>query len=87
MVELLERHAPLVLGAEVGHSRFKTGAYGFWRTHVRVLAEAAGAVDPDVLADVLLAPLAPELFLHQTSRGVPAERLVRTLRELALRSL
>jgi AcrR family transcriptional regulator len=83
MVELLERHAPLVLGAEVGHSRFKTGAYGFWRTHVRVLAEAAGAPDPDVLADVLLAPLAPELFLHQTSRGMPTERITAALRQLA----
>jgi AcrR family transcriptional regulator len=83
MVELLERHAPLVLGTEVGHSRFTTGAYGFWRTHVRVLAEAAGAPNPDVLADVLLAPLAPELFLHQTSRGVPAERITVTLRRLA----
>lgn len=87
MVGLLERHAPLVLGAEVGHSRFTTGAYGFWRTHVRVLAEAAGAADPDVLADVLLAPLAPELFLHQTSRGVSSERITAALRQLALRSL
>ncbi|QKV79255.1 TetR/AcrR family transcriptional regulator [Amycolatopsis sp. Hca4] len=83
MVQLLERHAPLVLGAEVGHSRFTTGAYGFWWTHVRVLCEAAGAADPDVLADVLLAPLAPELFLHQASRGVPPERIAATLRWLA----
>ncbi|KDN19911.1 TetR/AcrR family transcriptional regulator [Amycolatopsis rifamycinica] len=83
MVELLTRHAPLVLGAEVGHSRFTTGAYGFWRTHIRVLAEAAGAPDPDVLSDVLLAPLAPELFLHQTSRGVPVERILAALRQLA----
>jgi len=36
-----------------------------------------------VLADVLLAPLAPELFLHQTSRGVPVERITATLRTLA----
>ncbi|MEQ0564605.1 helix-turn-helix domain-containing protein [Amycolatopsis sp. NEAU-NG30] len=83
MVGLLERHAPLVLGTEVGQSRFATGAYGFWRTHVRVLAAEAGAADPDVLADVLLAPLAPDLFLHQTSRGVSAERFAATLRTLA----
>ena len=83
MVDLLERHVPLVLGTEVGHSRFKTGAYGFWRTRVRVLAEAAGAPDPDVLADVLPAPLAPELFLHQKSRDVPAERITAALRRLA----
>jgi hypothetical protein len=83
MVELLARHAHLVLGTEVGRSRFATGAYGFWRTHVRVLAEAAGAADPDVLADVLLAPLAPELFLHQTSHGVSPARITATLRQLA----
>ena len=85
MVALLERHAHLVLGTEVGHSRFTTGAYGFWRAHVRTLA--AGAPDPDVLADVLLAPLAPELFLHQTGRGISPERIAASLRELALRSL
>ena len=87
MVGLLTRHAHLVLGTEVGHSRFETGAYGFWRKHVRVLAGAAGAPDPDVLADVLLAPLAPELFLHQTARGVPPERIAETLRALAARLL
>ncbi|MGW5718942.1 TetR/AcrR family transcriptional regulator [Amycolatopsis sp. NPDC003865] len=81
MVELLERHAPLVLGTEVGHSRFTTGAYGFWRTHVRVLA--ADTPDPDVLADVLLAPLAPELYLHQRALGVTPERITASLRELA----
>src|SRR3954465_4206906 len=85
MVALLERHAHLVLGTEVGHSRFTTGAYGFWRAHVRALA--AGTSDPDVLADVLLAPLAPELFLHQTGRGISPERIAASLRELALRSL
>src|SRR5690348_11279776 len=35
MVRLLERHAHLVLGTEIGHSRLQTGAYGFWRAHVR----------------------------------------------------
>ncbi|WP_326954954.1 TetR/AcrR family transcriptional regulator [Amycolatopsis sp. NBC_01286] len=86
MVDLLTRHAHLVLGTEVGHSRFKTGAYGFWHTHVRVLAVAAGAPDPGVLADVLLAPLAPELFLHQTGQGVPPERITASLQALAARA-
>ena len=85
MVDLLARHAHLVLGAEVGHSRFSTGAYGFWRAHVRALASEAP--DPDVLADLLLAPLAPELFLHQTSRGVTPERITESLRALASRML
>lgn len=87
MVDLLARHAHLVLGTEVGRSRYATGAYGFWRTHVRLLVQAAGAPDPDVLADVLLAPLAPDLFLHQTAAGVSTERITAVLRELAARAL
>ena len=87
MVELLTRHAHLVLGTEVGRSRYATGAYGFWRTHVRLLADAAGAPDPDVLADVLLAPLAPDLFLHQTATGVSPERITAVLRDVAARVL
>src|SRR5919106_1465825 len=42
MVRLLEDHSHLVLGSEVGRSRFETGAYGFWRAHVRSLLAAAG---------------------------------------------
>jgi AcrR family transcriptional regulator len=83
MVDLLARHAHLVLGTEIGRSRFATGAYGFWRAHARALADAAGAPDPDVLADVLLAPLAPDLFLHQTEAGVSPERIAASLRHLA----
>jgi AcrR family transcriptional regulator len=87
MVELLTRHAHLVLGTEIGRSRYETGAYGFWHAHVRALAAAADAPDPDVLADVLLAPLAPDLFLHTTERGITPERLAATLRHLADRLL
>src|SRR6266568_5407527 len=37
MVELLEQHVHLILGAETGQERFAVGAYGFWRVHVRSL--------------------------------------------------
>ncbi|OLZ48608.1 TetR/AcrR family transcriptional regulator [Amycolatopsis keratiniphila] len=87
MTGLLARHAHLVLGTEVGHSRFTTGPYRLWRTHVRHLAEQASAPDPDVLADVLLAPLAVEVFLHQTGElGLSVERITDTLAELARRT-
>jgi AcrR family transcriptional regulator len=46
MVILLERHAALLLGAEVGRSRFAPGAYRFWAGHVRMLLVAAGTKDP-----------------------------------------
>ncbi|MGK4595883.1 TetR/AcrR family transcriptional regulator [Amycolatopsis sp. w19] len=88
MIGLLARHAHLVLGTEVGHSRFTTGPYRLWRTHVRHLAEQASAPDPDVLADILLAPLAVEVFLHQTGElGLSVERITDTLAELARRTL
>src|SRR5215468_5524636 len=54
MIELLSTHGHLVLGSEVGQSRFATGAYGFWRAHVRSLLVASGKPDPDALTDVLL---------------------------------
>jgi AcrR family transcriptional regulator len=93
MVELLERHVHLALGAETGERRFATGAYGFWRAHVRSLLAAAdptgaGPGDPagrlDALVDVLLAPLAPELFQYQRRvRGHSTEELTATLAGLA----
>lgn len=72
MLDLLDRHVHLVLGTEVGASRFATGAYGFWRAHVRSLL--ADLPDPDALVDVLLAPLAPDVFAHQRSLGIDVER-------------
>jgi AcrR family transcriptional regulator len=65
MVDLLDTHLHLALGAETGASRFATGAYGFWRLHVRTLLEAAQVPNVDALVDPLLAPLAPEVYRHQ----------------------
>ncbi len=68
MVELLDQHLHLALGAEVGHARYATGAYGFWRLHVRALLVQARAPDPDTLVEILLAPLAPEVYRYQRHR-------------------
>lgn len=83
MVELLERHLPLCLGAEVGAARFRTGAYGFWRTFVALLLREAGIRD-DVLIDALLAPLAPEVYQFQREvRGHSVPDITRGLERLA----
>ncbi|TCO59859.1 TetR/AcrR family transcriptional regulator [Actinocrispum wychmicini] len=88
MVELLARHVHLALGAEVGRSRFSAGAYGFWRAHILTLIRDAGHKDPDPLADILLAPLAPEVFQHQTQElGLDKERITTALADLAHRVL
>ncbi|MBG6141511.1 helix-turn-helix domain-containing protein [Longispora fulva] len=83
MTALLERHHHLVLGAETGHSRFATGAYGFWRAHVRSLVAAAGVAGPDALTDALLAPLAPEVFDYQRARGIGVAEITAALTRLA----
>ena len=81
MLSLLDKHVHLVLGTEVGASRFATGAYGFWRAHVRSLL--VDVPDPDATVDVLLAPLAPDLFQHQRALGISLERQRSALAGLA----
>ncbi|MEV4941710.1 TetR/AcrR family transcriptional regulator [Streptomyces zaomyceticus] len=84
MLDLLERHLPLALGAETGPARFRTGAYGFWRVHVRTLLVDHGIRDPDPLIDIALSPLSPELFQFQRHElGLPAERIGRSLADFA----
>jgi AcrR family transcriptional regulator len=93
MVDLLERHLHLALGAETGPRRFATGAYGFWHAHVRALVVEAGgelAAHPgrlDALVDALLAPLAPELYRHQRDRGRSVAEITAALTHLARASL
>ncbi|MCT2594725.1 TetR/AcrR family transcriptional regulator [Streptomyces sp. N2-109] len=87
-VDLLEHHLPLALGAETGSARFATGAYGFWRVHVRTLLRDARFPDPDAVIDILLGPLAPELYQFQRQTlGLSAERVERALERTALRLL
>jgi len=65
MVDLLDQHLHLALGAETGSARFETGAYGFWRAHVRSLLVEAAVPDPDALVESVLAPLASEVYRYQ----------------------
>lgn len=84
MLDLLEQHLPLALGAETGSARFDNGAYGFWRIHVRILLTEIGTVDPDTTVDILLAPLAPELYRFQRRHlGIDQQRLRDALTTLA----
>lgn len=84
MVELLERHLPLVLGAETGDARLHTGAYQFWRLHVGSLAEQAGISNPDGLVDILLAPLAPDVYrIQRGERGLAKQDVIDALSLLA----
>ncbi|MRH90407.1 TetR family transcriptional regulator [Nocardia sp. SYP-A9097] len=83
MLELLETHANLVLGAETGGARFRTGAYQFWRVHVRALLTESGVAYPEPLVDALLAPLAAEVYQYQRERGLTPAQINAALQHLA----
>ncbi|WP_067844988.1 TetR/AcrR family transcriptional regulator [Nocardia lijiangensis] len=83
MVELLDDHAHLALGAETGGARFTTGAYGFWYAHVRALLLAADTHEPDALVDSLLAPLAAEVYTAQRERGLTPSAIAQGLARIA----
>lgn len=88
MVDLLDRHLHLALGAEIGSSRFATGAYRFWRTHVRQLVRESGVGEPDAFADILMAPLAPDVYRFQRDEvGLDKAQIVGALQLLARRLL
>jgi len=87
MIDLLDRHLHLALHGETGPARFTTGAYGFWRAHVRALLVAAEMSKPDAFVDILLAPLAPELYQFQLDRGLSPRQIKAALAQLAERTL
>lgn len=88
MIDLLEQHLHLALGAETGAARFRTGAYGFWRLHVRTLLVEAQMSTVDAMVEVVLAPLAPELYQFQRHElGLPQQRIKDALAGLARRAL
>ena len=86
MVALLERHGHLVLAAETGERRYRS-AYSAWALHVGGLLAEAGLADHAALVDALLAPLAPDVYMHQRGSGLTAEQVAEDLAELARRAL
>ncbi|HYH88643.1 MAG TPA: helix-turn-helix domain-containing protein [Solirubrobacteraceae bacterium] len=87
MIDLLERHGHLALAGETGERRFRTGAYGAWALHVDGLLREAGLGESAGLVDALLAPLAPDVFVHQREAGLSARQIADDLATLATRAL
>ena len=84
-VEFLEAYGHLSRAIETAGQRLATGAHSAWRLHVATLVRAARRdADPDVLAEQLLAPLAPELYAFERTRlGRTPEEISRALSTLA----
>ena len=68
-------------------ARHATGAHAFWRAHCRHLLAAAGAADPDIRAEVLLAALAADQVRYwRTTAGRSLDELGEALGRLPERS-
>jgi AcrR family transcriptional regulator len=70
-------------------ARRRTGVFAFWRHHCTLLLTQAGAPDPQLRADLLLAGLSAEQLQYWlTASSIPAdqigERLARAARMLAV---
>jgi AcrR family transcriptional regulator len=89
VLDHLERHAALIAAADFGGARFISPPYGVYRTHVAMLlTEADPECDSEQLAEMLLATLGPDLFIHvRELRELPLERLKAGWRELVTRML
>jgi AcrR family transcriptional regulator len=89
VLDLLDRHALLVSAAEVGGARFFSAPYGVYRLHVTLLLrEADPGCDAELLAEMLLAALGADLFVHlRHLRSLPLERVKASWRELVERAV
>ncbi len=79
LADLLERHADLMSVAESGSGGvwYRGNVYASYRLHVEVLLrEARPDADCATLADMVLAPLAADLYRHlRDDRGLEPERI------------
>jgi AcrR family transcriptional regulator len=78
LVDLLEAHTELHV---VSHhatpgARYRSALYGFYRRHVALLVgELRPDLDAGVVADLLLAPLAADAYLHLRLESAEPERV------------
>jgi hypothetical protein len=81
MVDHVDRLGDLLLA--VGSTRYRSSVYVAYHLHVAMLLRAARPdCDAPVLADVVLAPLSPDLYRHLThNRGLPKERIAAAVRD------
>jgi AcrR family transcriptional regulator len=89
LLDELEHNALLIAAAEVGGARFISAPYGVYRLHVTLLLrESDPRCDAELLAEMLLATLAADLFVHlRHVRTLPLERLKSSWRELVCRAI
>lgn len=90
LTDVLEANLDLLLVAEgvASGGRYRTRVYDSHRMHVAVLLrQAHDGADPGVMPDLLLAPLAADLYRHmRRDRGIPKAAIDDALRDMAARA-
>jgi AcrR family transcriptional regulator len=85
LADMVDETLPLLraLHGSTPGARFRVGAYRAWRLHATILLEAAApGIDAAWFAELILAPLAADLYYHQRYElGVTPERLRQNLAE------
>lgn len=81
MIEHLDRSVALLIA--VGSNHYRSSVYAAYHLHVAMLLrQARPDCDAPVLADLVMAPLAPELFRHLTrDRELPKARIAAAVRD------
>jgi AcrR family transcriptional regulator len=85
-LEFVDAHLDLVAMSQTASpgARLRTGSHRLWRQHCRILLAEAGAAEPGVRADTLLAALTAEQvrhWRHEEGRSLPG--LTRTIAEIS----
>jgi AcrR family transcriptional regulator len=87
LAELTDDNLNILLATDIASGgRLRVGAYSAWRLHVATLLRELDLPQPDAwwLADVLLAPLAADLYaLHAREHGMRSDQIVTRLTALA----
>lgn len=81
-LQYVDSHLELVTLSETASpgARLRIGAHRFWRQHCRYLFAEAGAPDPELRADVVLAALTAEQVRHwRRDIGQPLTDLIRAV--------
>jgi hypothetical protein len=75
----VDEHLDLVTMSQTSSpgARLRTGAHRLWRQHCRMLLTSAGAPDPELRADLLLAGMTAEQVRHwRRDEGRPLADLI-----------
>jgi len=86
-LDLMDQHAEVLAAAEIGPARFSSPPYNVHRLHLTLLLrEADPDCDAEFVAELLLASLGVDVFLHlRDARGMSLERLKQGWGELVRR--